>query len=80
MICTIKSSLKIEQKTKITFLFRLLFFFKQKYVFYSWKCISFKIPKNLIDSGYMDTLKNMDMPLTWNYLQDKLTEDNFLCL
>ena len=49
MICVIKSSLKTVCKTKTTFLLSktLLFFLKQKYIFFLETCV-FKIPKNLI--------------------------------
>ena len=47
-----KSSLKAVWKTKITFLLSktLLFFFKQKYIFFL-ETYFFKIPKNLIASA-----------------------------
>ena len=67
MICIMKSSLKIAQKTKITFLFaKLCFSFLNKNIFYSWRHIFFKIPNNLIVSAFafffveVDT-KNIDM-------------------
>ena len=62
-----KLSLKIVWKTKVTFWLSetFLFFFKQKYIFYSWRQIFFKIPKNLIASAFFlprQILKHIDMP------------------
>ena len=51
MICVIKLSLKVVQKTKITFLLSesLLFFLGQKYILFS-ETYFFKIPKNLANT------------------------------
>ena len=62
MICVIKLSLKVVQKTKITFLLSesLLFFLDQKYILFS-ETYFFKIPKNLADTKILTESLKMIM-------------------
>ena len=62
MICVIKLSLKVVQKTKMTFVLSesLLFFLDQKYILFS-ETYFFKIPKNLADTKILTESLKMIM-------------------